>query len=387
MPDVSLDDLDRAIDQAAGYLVLHVEQDGRFVYRVHLDDNVDIPPKYNMLRHAGSIYALTQYHDLRPNVSTRRVLVQAGRFLQSQIDEAPEVPDVLAVWSNPGVNHGTDPRKAKLGGTGLGLVALTRLERIEPELTPSTTLEQLGNFLLFMQKDDGSFYSTFHPDFPGRDDSWTSLYYPGEAALGLLLLHDCQPDQDWVAGASEALTYLARSRANQKAVPADHWALLATAQLFSLSGSDREEVNAPLLIGHAAQICRHMLAEQKPQNGNPTLKGCFSPDGRTTPTATRLEGLQAALTFLPKKEFSELRSDIQIACHLGVRFLLDAQIKNGRCSGGIPRAIAQLPRGAPLWTESFNQRAGEIRIDYVQHALSAWLQYRQRLAVAKRPGE
>ena len=46
-----------------------------------------------------------------------------------------------------------------------------------------------------------------------------------------------------------------------------------------------------------------------------------------TPTATRLEGLQAALSFLPAVEFAKLRSDMEAACRHGIQFLLNAQIQ------------------------------------------------------------
>lgn len=378
-PPISLDTLDQAIDDAAGYLVRHTTKDGRFVYRINLDPSVTVAPRYNLLRHAGTIYALADYHQLRPHETTQRVLHSAGGFLHAQIADLGEVPDVRAVWSDPKVNGSNENRQAKLGATGLGLVALTRLERIRPGFTPADELKPLGNFLLFMQKDDGSFYSMYYSDFPGRDDTWTSLYYPGEAALGLLLLHELIPDPEWVSGANEVLMYLAQKRAGQETVPADHWALLATAKVLSWPASERKEINTTRLIAHAVQICKQMMVEQQPQNNDPRLQGSFVADGRTTPTATRLEGLQAALSFLPEAEFAKLRRDIEAACRQGVLFLLNAQIQEGRAAGGIPRAVARLPMDDPLWSASFNQRATEIRIDYVQHALSAWMQYRGRL--------
>ena len=67
------------------------------------------------------------------------------------------------------------------------------VERTMPGTTPVEFLRRLGNFLLFMQNKDGGFYSKFIPEKGGRDDSWTSLYYPGEAALGLIMLSEKDP--------------------------------------------------------------------------------------------------------------------------------------------------------------------------------------------------
>jgi len=60
-------------------------------------------------------------------------------------------------------------------------------------ITPMGYLPKLGNFLLFRQKTDGSFYSKYLPEKGGRDDCWRFLYYPAEAALGLLMLYTKDP--------------------------------------------------------------------------------------------------------------------------------------------------------------------------------------------------
>jgi len=86
----------------------------------------------------------------------------------------------------------------------------------------------------------------------------------------------------------------------------------------------------------------------------------------------------AALSFLPD-EYSNLRQQMVVAIDEGIQFLLRSQIRSGKYAGGIPRAIQVLPEDHPQFTESFNHRATEVRIDYVQHALSAMLQYERIL--------
>ncbi len=91
-----------------------------------------------------------------------------------------------------------------------------------------------------MQKNDGSFYSKYIPEKGGRDDSWTSLYYPGEAALGLLMLYEKDPSPEWLQGAADAMSYLSRIRYNKIIVEADHWALIATAKLLKQYDHSRQ---------------------------------------------------------------------------------------------------------------------------------------------------
>ena len=55
---------------------------------------------------------------------------------------------------------------------------------------------------------------------------------------------------------------------------------------------------------------------------------------------------------------------------------MKAQIIDGALAGGFPRAVTKL-EGNTEYTHNFNRRATEVRIDYVQHTLSALMQYRK----------
>ena len=94
--------------------------------------------------------------------------------------------------------------------------------------------------------------------------------------------------------------------------------------------------------------------------------------GRIAPTATRLEGLLAATTFL---EDGHEREEILSAIRDAMAFLLTAQVPDGHFAGAFPRAIRSLPTGASVDV----RRATEIRIDYAQHALSSIMQYRDQM--------
>jgi hypothetical protein len=73
-----------------------------------------------------------------------------------------------------------------------------------------------------------------------------------------------------------------------------------------------------------------------------------------------------------------LRQRIEIALELGIRLLLDVQHgPSDAAPGAVPRARKLLPPTHPLYSESFNIRATEVRIDYPQHFLGAVLNYRE----------
>ncbi|MEE4379687.1 MAG: hypothetical protein V2J55_19540 [Candidatus Competibacteraceae bacterium] len=380
-----LNEIGEAIILAAKYLTRSIDAEGRFVYRINPKYIDSTKTDYNVLRHAGTIYALASYYrQWHAAVPTRSALLRAGQFLQICCMGAITTHhDLLGIWSPPTVT-GADRLQLKLGGNGLGLVALLNLEAIQPGFTSKEEFLRLGRFIIYMQKPDGSFFSKYIPSQGGRQDRWVSLYYPGEAALGLLLLYDYDPAPIWLHSAAKALAHLAHSRASQASVPADHWALLATAHLLQGDRLNKtlyatwhkvHQVNLrELLIGHVVQISQSILNEQLRQANDPLLLGGFTPDGRTAPTATRLEGLLAALEVLPT-DCVELRQHIEASVHTGMAFLLRAQIRSGQYAGALPRAVLPIAIEEAAEAKRFNQRVSEIRIDYVQHALSAMLQY------------
>jgi hypothetical protein len=339
------------MDAAAGYLVNACGMNGRFIYRIDLDADVTPQPKYNILRHAGAMYALESFHRRWPNPDVAATLGRASRYLQAQM--GPVEDGKVAVWSTD------DANEAKLGAAGLALIALTNLPGTSPE-----RLAELANFVAFMQKPDGSFYSKYFKG-DGPDDSWTSLYYPGEAALGLVVLQAKHPRQ-WDRVAASALGYLARSRAGAESVPPDHWSLIATRDLLLHGHVEVGQQHA--LRQHARQVCKAILAGHTVHPEGSQLHGSFGGDGRTTPTATRLEGLLAALSFLDEEQDAELRRRIRTVVDEGIVFLLRAQRLEKPYHGAIPRSVV-----------SSHRRATEVRIDYVQHALSAWIDYYELL--------
>ena len=370
-------DLGANIANATRYLLDSIETSGQFRYRVNMNPRVSVGKRYNVLRHAGTIYALSMSYDHNPSPATKEAILRASKFLvDCCVGTLPEREDLLGIWSIPQLTYSRHPAQVKLGGVGLGLVALTSAERLRPGSIQPEVFTRLGEFVVFMQKQDGSFYSKYVPTFGGRQDMWTSLYYPGEAALGLVMLYELDGSARWLTTAAKALAYLAKSRKGASTVPADHWALLATAKLLSTTDFPSEIVSRETLIAHAVQICESMLSEQLLHSWEPRYIGGFTPDGRTTPTATRLEGLLAALTFLPRDQI-ELRGRITHSTSSAIRFLRRAQIESGPFTGGIPRAVRHLPDYGFSDVAKFNQRVGEIRIDYVQHALSAMIQYEQ----------
>lgn len=353
---------------ATNFLLSMAHDNGSFVYRINIDPTITVTPRYNWLRHAGTLYALAAYYELTERPEIVPIIEKAVDYMRSRsMASVDGVPGALAIWSDGRVTGSSDPLTAKLGGSGLGLVALTALYGIKPSSARTDEMDGLARFIMSMQLPDGAFYSKFIPSMGGRQDDWVSLYYPGEAALGLAKLYDIGSNADWLEGARKTLRYLSESRRDQSQVPADHWALIATGQLWPyVDGNDRA-----VFKRHARQVVESMLSQQV-WSDNPAINGGFTHDGKTTPTATRLEGLLAVEPLF--RDQLDLHRRLTIGASWGVRFLLNAQIKTGQYKGAFTRASVRIVSSHPN-AKAINERATEVRIDYIQHALSAFIQY------------
>ena len=292
----SLESVTDAMMLAAGYMQRACGPDGRFIHLVDIRTG-EQSTSYNIVRHAGAIHALAMLQRQYPSAATHEATVRAAGYLHRLYLGPAAEPGLLVVWSKPLPDH----RLTVLGASGLGLLALAEVRQQSPETVPLAELQALGRFLLTQQREDGSFASKYSLG-EGLEDAFESLYYPGEAVLGLLALYEVDRAPEWLTAAVRGLTFLARSRRNLTRLPPDHWALIATTRLFSVCAkgtctSPREE-----LVYHAEQICTSILQENMLSLAQPKSTPAYRDPVRTTPVATRVEGLVAASTFLSDKK-------------------------------------------------------------------------------------
>jgi hypothetical protein len=329
-------ELDRAIQQAVSYLERACGADGRFTYEVDVASGREINAHYNIVRHAGAIYALVMANRAHPDPQAVQAMVRAAGFLRRNYT-AEMGPDKGAVLFNPA---SVAPQITVLGANGLGLLALAGVRDAAPDSVPLQELQSIGNFILSLQREDGSFIQIYQKDrgpVRGRD----VLYYPGEAAMGLIALYQTDHSRKWLVAAAKALSYLARSRAGKDNVPPDHWAMIATAAIMLYADQIADVISYQELEAHAIQVCRSLLDGLEDQQA-------------TGSVATRLEGLLAAAEFLGLGE----RDKIDAAVSQQLPRLIQSQIASGEYVGAVPNRFKD---------------STMIRIDLTQHTLCAWL--------------
>ncbi|HEX4872780.1 MAG TPA: hypothetical protein VFV27_10730 [Nevskiaceae bacterium] len=336
--------LGAALHRAADSLQSRVSASGRFLYR--LDAEGRLRPGYNAVRHAGTLWALQALQARQPDPERAAALARASQYLEHCcLRPLPAFPAAWAVWSD---DEG-EPAEAKLGAAGLALAAWQGLRAQGLPAPAPERLQGLARFLVYQQKPNGHFHAKFRNG--RRDDRWVSLYYPGEAALGLLAQHRADGDPRWREAAGAALLALADQRQRSGRYLADHWALIASQALAEQAAAGLPD---PLQAHLEATVA--VILEEGARHGDDFGRG-----GRTAPIATRLEGLLAALPLLAPDGALAQASRAQLGRSLPL--LLGAARRHPPLLGAIPRALPG----------STDPRAAELRIDDTQHVLSVLL--------------
>jgi len=343
--------LDAAI-AAGDYLKTSINPDGRFIYCYQAKTD-KIIPKYNILRHAGTIYALLELYEVTQDQDLLMAIQRAIAYLLKQI----QTPTAIAVTGEGACI--VEAGQVKLGGNALAAIALAKYSEITEDSQYLSTIIELCRWIESVQGETGEFL--VHKQGQNQDpEAFRSNYYPGEAILALVRLYHLTEDAHWLNVAETAAKHrIGKYNESPKAVPQDHWLLYALNELFR----DRP---VPVYLTYAGRIADAMIQSQQISPMYPDWLGCFQEPPRSTPTATRTEGLCAAYRLAQVSGNSSQLPQILEGIVLGVAFQLQTQIR--------PEIAMYYPNGMQAlggFRKSLTH--SEVRIDYVQHNISSLL--------------
>jgi uncharacterized protein YyaL (SSP411 family) len=323
--------------------------DGSFHYYYDAEKDRFPARSYNIVRHSGTAMSLL---DLYAATRETRYLESARvaiRFLKTRFRPARS-RNAVYVFDFDG--------KAKLGANGLALVTLAKQIQLDSRSADRRSAVRLANLILAMQRKNGSFemrYRLQSADEQGGD----SLYYPGEALLGLVRLFESNNDQRLLKAAQRGAQYLIQSQRQMDALPADAWFMQALGVLYN--ADPRGDYAA-----HAIALAEAMIGRQYDEDSEAGYAGGFGPGPpRATPVASRAEGLVAAYR-LARSIGDPRASKIAKSLKACARFQLSQQFTPEN-SG----ALANPKRAAGGFREGPSSTS--IRIDFVQHNISALL--------------
>jgi hypothetical protein len=370
-PPVTGERLVAAAALGGRYLVTHQNGDGRFDYEIDASTGMSTGG-YNILRHAGTTYALLQLHRQRASIGSAddldAALLSAGdqglQWLTTRTEDDPHDASRAFV---------EDGKKVKLGGSALALLAMVeRLAIPNPPPGLRETAGKLARFLVAQQDENGRFASYATPSPDHVDEGRDSIYYPGEAVLALARFDAIAGDDahPWRAAAEHGARYLVNDRHRalglRVRVPVDAWLVLAIEEL------DREQGRGRLadddeLLAHAQRITRQIMREMHTANTVPLpMRGARADYGfgSLISIGSRMEALGAAAALEARRDSAahRVRDAATANAAYGMRFQITEDrlfltAAQARALGGVPTSVTD-PR---------------VRIDGVQHNLSGWL--------------
>jgi len=348
-PDLFLGHVRRGAD----YLARVVNADGRYVYLYHPAEDRD-DTAYGWLRHAGTTYALLEAYEELGDRTYLEKAEKALAFLKRHLREDPPSQGKYLIDT-------TEEEQQKTGGAGLALLAFSKHAAVTGSREEMGTMRALARFISAQQYADGHFRSNADLDAGEKKVKREPIYYPGEAALGLLRLSAIDPDPAYVDTARRLADWVIRVRdasTTEESQEHDHWMAYALNDLYRAT-SDRR------YLEHALKIARAILKRQHRSDDSPAPDwvGSFY-EGESTLAATRLEAYDSVIAL--SRFAGELDSPwLEAASEVGA-FVAGQQFdgENGywlknplKATGGVRESL-YVP---------------DVRIDYVQHAVSAWL--------------
>ncbi len=357
--DVTVDALLAAGRRGADYLARIENDQGRFVYMYRpIEDRDDT--SYGWLRHAGTIYAMMEAYEEMGTQLWADKAERAIAYMEGHLRKEPTPEDS----SGEGAKYlldTNDEEQQKVGGGGLALLALAKYTAATGKLDHLETMRALARFIMKQQYADGHFRANADIEASvGKKLKKEPVYYPGEAALGLMRLYGVDPQQAYLDSARRAADYVINIRDANVSLDNqehDHWMSYTLNELYRMTHNEA-------YLEHAYKIARAIIAKQHGADSlAPDWAGTFY-EGQTTPASTRVEAYDAdivASRFAGKPEDWLRTPAIEVARGmLGQQFTEDNDyfLKNPRKSeGGVRESLY----------------VQDVRIDYVQHAMSAWL--------------
>ncbi len=343
----------QAAESAGDYLERSVSARGKFAYS-YLPWTDQLADKYNLVRHAGTVYSMLELYEVTRDPELLRAADRAVTYLLNYVEPFGSEAEAMSIL--------VSTNKIKLGGVALTAVALAKYIEVADDKKLLPRVQRLARYIQDAQGKNGRFVSQRHYPSGRARVNFESGYYPGEALLALVRLYALDRQEAWLDTAEKGAHYLITIR--DRGVPTlkllhDHWLLYALNELHRFRPKE-------LYLNHAMRIVQAITAGQNRKPAYPDYLGSYYNPPRSTPTATRTEGLLAAYKLAT--DFGKTREAPRIleAIRLGIGFQLQTQFRAEKTMyfgdprkplGGFSRSFADL----------------EIRIDYVQHNISAIL--------------
>ncbi|WP_147803695.1 hypothetical protein [Alkalicoccus halolimnae] len=330
-----------------------VNEKGKMTY-IYDPARNEKPAKYNILRHAGTIYSMLETYEIEADEEIIRKAELALNYIVEETKEVNENGEDALVLVERDVN--------KLGGNGLLLVALAKYMKLTGSRQYIDTMQKLAVWMTATQKENGDF--GIHKQIFSTKEvtDFRSDFYTGEAILALANLYELDGNTKWLDSAEQATAYLvetANAGATLETVQSDHWLLYGIRAISRFRPRESFRQHAELM---AESIMKSQFSGEKYdlewQGGYPPQEGR---NPKSVPNACKTEGL-ANVFYLT--EDTEMKKRLADTIKRSIQFQLQMQIRP-------EKAMYFEKKG--LSTGAFHNKFKviELRNDFTQHNISS----------------
>lgn len=325
------------VSASLGHLTRLVQGQGRFIYAHEADEITSVHQGYNLLRHCGTVWFMARaVNELRPDgaAEVTQAIARAANLIGRKLHPAP--------WAKPDRPSlalvGKD--LVKLGGLGLGLLALSEvrniaaLQGVPPRSMPvglDETIIRMRRYAL--DEIDGDDFRHKRRFPTGEVMPFRSDYYTGEAIFGLL--QTGEPDSELIRVTTSLM------RRGYGWAQQSHWMAYAACEAV-------ERGIVPLTLGttYLTGLMEAILADP-----------LYRFRRQSTPIACRTEALTRVL-LLARRMPHLLSADLvgRVTAHAAENLVLQLDwYKDGQ-----------------FWK---GDDARKVQIDYIQHNATSYLHW------------
>ena len=194
------------MEDGADYLVDILQENGSYIYRYDAQDG-KVSDTYNILRHEGTTWSLIEVYKITKNKELKDAIEKAIEYV---IENNVKYKDDKTAYIIEEKNN-----EIKLGANGIGVVMLTEYMDTFETNKYDDLLVKLGNGILSMQNDNGSYYHVYgYPEFNKREE-FRTVYYDGEATFALSKIYGRTKDEKWLKRAKKSIDYFIKNNYTQ----------------------------------------------------------------------------------------------------------------------------------------------------------------------------
>lgn len=343
----------RAAALAAGdFLLRQQEADHTFTYLFDpLAARRGGSAAYSVGRHAGAIYSLAMLHGATGEARFERGARRALGWLEARTRGCG--PGACVV----------EGARSKLGTTSLALIAAAELHASTGDAAAAHYARRLGDFVRSMQRPDGDFHHTFAVAAGAPEPSAARMYESEEAAFALVKAHRVTRDGAFRDAAARALAHLTGPKygffLGRFVHGVDSWTCMAAAEA---------DPGAPALLRFCGEYAAFLRRLQYGAGAPPDFVGHYGFSHLVVPQAPATAGLtEAVLAVVALSRRHGVRDEaLEAQARLGLGALARDQVRADNdhlfpeplaARGAIRRSLVE----------------PEVRIDFVQHAASAFV--------------